>query len=255
MAHAKGEYVWFIDSDDYIEANILSDIYGYLQAHELDGVRINRMDVPEDSHPSERHCRFLIQPEMSPIWRPATAVDFIISSGFLKKNKILFDTSISYGEDTLWVFWVNFFPGKIHYLTNIVYRYRQRSGSAMHIYDDARNLKHLKSMQVMLKAYNRALSEYGDELSIEMSTHLRYRAYWSVQNILFDALYLRSAEREMIVNELINDGNYPYPVLWDRIELKDGIKNFIVNLIALPFPFRWYYRAIGGFYSLYRKLC
>ena len=33
---ASGDYVWFIDSDDYIEENILGDIVRNLQSNQLD---------------------------------------------------------------------------------------------------------------------------------------------------------------------------------------------------------------------------
>lgn len=38
---AKGEYIWFIDGDDYIEPNVLGGIYQYIKKKDLDVLNIS----------------------------------------------------------------------------------------------------------------------------------------------------------------------------------------------------------------------
>ena len=161
----------------------------------------------------------------------STAFNYIVSRDYLIRHKIRFDRSITYGEDTLWVFWLHFFKGVFRNLSNCFYFYRQRPGSAVHS----------------------VLNEYGDRLSEAERNHLKHRIYWSIQNVLFDALHAAPEERSHILDELTTTGFYPYPVLWGRLSLKYGWKNLAMNLISLFFPFKSYYLSICRCKDLLKK--
>lgn len=49
LNNAKGEYVWFIDSDDYIEKNCLSGIYNEIRSHNLDALWIKWCNKNEEN--------------------------------------------------------------------------------------------------------------------------------------------------------------------------------------------------------------
>ena len=51
MKHAKGNYIWFVDSDDYIEENCLGRIVSYLNG-DLDILQLQYRHVFEDGTPS-----------------------------------------------------------------------------------------------------------------------------------------------------------------------------------------------------------
>lgn len=48
IKYAKGEYIWFVDSDDYIEKNILGQILSELYSNNLDALCIDWKHVSED---------------------------------------------------------------------------------------------------------------------------------------------------------------------------------------------------------------
>ena len=50
---ARGEYIWFVDSDDWIEANCLGELYRQCKAYNLDILSINFNDLV-DGHPERR---------------------------------------------------------------------------------------------------------------------------------------------------------------------------------------------------------
>lgn len=198
LLHAKGDFIWFIDSDDYIECNILGPIYHTLSKDHSEGLRIEIQLTPEDS---TYNINNIIKRELkicAPYKKASTAVNYVISRMYLLNHKILFDNTIAYGEDTLWVFWINFFHGHFTYCLDPIYFYRQRVGSAMHSKSEDRHLKHLNSMMAMLQAYQKALTHYGDSLSAVEQNHLQHRIYWSVQNILFDAIRIDKKSRHVI---------------------------------------------------------
>ena len=49
LRNAKGEYVWFVDSDDWIKRNCLKNIIEITQKHDLDVLRISAADVVGDN--------------------------------------------------------------------------------------------------------------------------------------------------------------------------------------------------------------
>ena len=96
----------------------------------------------------------------------------------------------------------------------------------------------------MLKVYVSLYSEYKNNSSFDVK-NLRCRIYWSIQNVLFDAIYCKSEkERKLILDELKAEELYPYPLQWNRISLKYGMKNFLVNMFSLLFPCKYYYQFI-----------
>lgn len=48
LSMAKGEFIWFIDSDDYISENCLNDLYEQLKQHDLDILMCNMINT--DGH-------------------------------------------------------------------------------------------------------------------------------------------------------------------------------------------------------------
>lgn len=257
MAHAKGEYVWFIDSDDYILENTLFEISSFIEANPCDCCVINFMQTNESAHKisiiDNNKC-FRITPDK---WNGGRTYAYpwlhIMSRSFLCRYDIKFEIGVTYQEDTLWMFWVNFFKARKIYTSKLIYAYRQRLGSAVHSLDEKRYSRHLQSMQAMLSTYQRALNDYGDEMSEKDRNNLQHRIYWSVQNVLFDALRVSKATRDKIISQLIVEGFYPYPILWGRLTLKDGWKNFAVGLFALLFPIRCYYQGVCWLLSLKKK--
>lgn len=249
LLHAKGDFIWFIDSDDYIECNILGPIYHTLSKDHSEGLRIEIQLTPEDSTYNINNIKRELK-ICAPYKKASTAVNYVISRMYLLNHKILFDNTIAYGEDTLWVFWINFFHGHFTYCVDPIYFYRQRVGSAMHSKSEDRHLKHLNSMMAMLQAYQKALTHYGESLSAVEQNHLQYRIYWSVQNILFDAIRVDESIRKDILKRLISDKLYPYPILWNRLSLKYGFKNIIINLLCLFFPYKWYYNIVSYIYHI-----
>ncbi len=255
LKRAKGEYIWFIDSDDYIEENILGQIYQIISNQGADGFRLEIQYVPENIvYKSKSNKNYKVELKTVPPYKKAsTAVNYIVSRNYLLKHTIQFDPSISYGEDTLWCFWVNFFHGQFIYCINPLYFYRQRAGSAMHVKTKERHIKHLNSMMAMLRTYQCAIQNYRNTLSDKEVSLLKQRVYWSTQNVLFDAVSIGKHDRLNLLNSLIEDRLYPYPILWNRLSLNYGFKNILVNIICLFFPFKWYYNSICYLYGLIQR--
>lgn len=253
LSHACGEYIWFIDSDDYIKSNILDKIYKQLKYDKLDGIKIKINKVSETSHPTFVSADDFEIEKCQNEQGPSTAVDYIVSRDYLLRNKIQFSSGIAYGEDTLWVFWLMFFKPTILRLSNVVYYYRMREGSAMHMKDRKIAYEyHLDSMLALLNTYKDAVLRYGGTITPVECKHLHQRIYWSTQNVLFDALFVNKEKRDCIIKYLVDNNFYPYPILWNRISIRYGLKNFLINVFSLFFPIKIYYRLIIVIFSCNR---
>lgn len=133
---SKGEYVWFVDSDDYIDENCLGRIGSLLQ-HELDILQLQYRLVFENGAQSRDADKYIIEgiksgkeiTEQGGL--PAPAPFSILRSKFLKDNGFQFVQGI-YHEDMEFKPRVTYLAKNIASDKQISYNYLQReSGSIM----------------------------------------------------------------------------------------------------------------------------
>lgn len=116
ISHSKGEYITFIDADDTINDDYLSKLYlnsiinGELFDIVVGGFTYNysyankpKVDCfSKDSFHGEIRDLDFIELEKSRVLN--TVCNKLIRTTIIKSNKILFDTNLSAGEDTLFVY-------------------------------------------------------------------------------------------------------------------------------------------------------
>ena len=129
LKNARGDYIWFVDADDYITIDSL----GYI----CDVLRENNPDILQIGMKSFLDGSSISNTEMLPVdeeavnyysWLPAE----IMKSDIIKNNHIVFDVNLFWGEDDIFSVFVYQKSSNIIDLNKIVYFYRQREGSAMH---------------------------------------------------------------------------------------------------------------------------
>lgn len=101
---AKGEYVWFIDSDDWIEDNCLHGIIERLEQTKVDVLQLQYKNVYNDDIPCDEHYSTIKGIGNSKKWMVEntyfTPVQFMIyRREFLLQNNLLFHPGI-YHEDS-----------------------------------------------------------------------------------------------------------------------------------------------------------
>ena len=134
LSYARGEYVWFVDSDDYIEENCLPRILSYLN-EDLDILQLQYRHIYEDETPAFdiEFCRIEgIKSGFEVIEQgglPAPAQFSIYRTRFLYENKLSFVRGI-YHEDSEFKPRVTYLAKNITSDSVISYNYLQRlSGS------------------------------------------------------------------------------------------------------------------------------
>lgn len=136
LEHAKGEYVWFVDSDDWIEENCLGNIVSRLDETIADFLQLQfRRTYDENSLNEDCYC--LINEVVSGVQQineggvPHPAQFAIYRRDFLIDNELYFRPGI-YHEDSEFKPRVLFLAERCASYNKVVYNYYQRStGSIM----------------------------------------------------------------------------------------------------------------------------
>lgn len=133
LAAAKGEYIWFIDSDDWIEENCLGQIIQALLKDEPDVLYIGCCWTD-----GKNELKRILSYQKSPLTGPEAlksglfpmAQQSIVKSSFMKNNNFKFYEGI-YHEDSELTPRIHYKSSKISFLNRVVYFYFQNANSIM----------------------------------------------------------------------------------------------------------------------------
>lgn len=138
---AKGEYVWFIDSDDYIEKNVLAKLLNQIYKNGLEILQFNCNKVNNENEVSNfqyfpnntnsiKGIEYL-KIDSHPYWdRLVTTWSKIFNREFLITNKLFFPNAVFY-EDNVHTLKSLLLCEKFQYINNQIYYYRDNSNSIM----------------------------------------------------------------------------------------------------------------------------
>ena len=130
IKQSRAEYIWFVDADDFIEPNCLSDITKHLQEG-ADVINIYGCRITENFTLDE-YRRLGNDKLVGDMQYWGYAGLHIYKADIIKNNDINFVKEIKYGEDEL--FYIDFFEKvekDILLAPHPLYFYRQHAGSAM----------------------------------------------------------------------------------------------------------------------------
>lgn len=137
---ASGQYVQFVDSDDYLEPNVLDGLVKKMEFDQLDVLRFNYQNVNEAYEvfePNKVSKQFVDYRDeicdglsflKERLGYVCYACQFMIRKSLLETNRIWFKTGIIF-EDTEWTPRVLLKAERVQSFDKIVYNYLQREGS------------------------------------------------------------------------------------------------------------------------------
>lgn len=161
MKVAQGEYIWFVDSDDWIEPCCLSKILPYLK-NNLDFLEIQYKYVYEDGSTmsGEKPCSITdvrTGREVTLRGGVHTAAQFcIMRKDFLFKNNLEFVRGI-YHEDVEFKIRALLLAEKVTSIPDICYNYLQRSNGSITAHF---KLKNAKDMMFVLENHYKFVQRY-----------------------------------------------------------------------------------------------
>lgn len=239
---AGGEYVLFVDSDDWITSHILSALIKLTEQHNNPDI-LAFEDVIEDTNMTKSHIKYHV-----PYYQPYSGVDYmsqrIVYSGvwlyafkrsFIERNQLRMMEGI-YHEDEEFLTRVFLYADKVVFTDLLLYHYYQREGS---IVNDA--LKHekriadslyvLSTIDLLRKEYNCDSPEYR-ALCFRLFTLTKDLILWSAASQQSDYAIKRLVELRL------------YPMYHYAANMKDQLVVFMLNHHRL---FLWIFKYLKIF--------
>lgn len=200
LQYAKGDFVWFVDSDDFIDKTCVGRLIGMMD-NNVDIIQLNYRLVYEDNTPSKdvfiskdvKRCTGVEVTSSGGL--PAPAQFCIYRKDFLKNKELRFYTGILH-EDS------EFKPRAVYYASTILfdncisYNYLQRCSGSI---TSTHSLKRSKDSLFI----NQRLLEFAQQMT---EKKCKSYFYWLISMNFNDIFmwyrYLNSSEKEQLQNEL-----------------------------------------------------
>lgn len=263
---ARGEYICFVDSDDYLEAGVLDSLYAIAVKYDLDKLMYGYRQFEDGKERScSEHEKRNIKEEdvfffpdaqrmdtckLVPDWK--VVWNYLIKRSIVKQYDLQFVEGVIF-EDEEFNFWLNHCAGFSGYIHQKLYHYRIRKTSIMHTYkDDDVFLKYIQGRCKLALHHRKALGDFlkGNmpEFRIPLERkELERRIYIETKGILSQLISkadIRIFERTIAF--LKKRKLYPYPMGFYRQNKGNVIRQILVAAITFLYPKEWYLRVCIG---------
>lgn len=142
---AKGEFICFIDSDDYIENNYIQELYQTMLEQEADIAICGYQSVYEDGTKKENRTekKIMTNQEALQLLFTKAQTEEVVTWNKLYKTALFLEHNIQFPvgklhEDNFTTYQLLYYANKIAYTDQILYNYRQRSTSIVGTYNHKR---------------------------------------------------------------------------------------------------------------------
>lgn len=149
---AKGNWIWFVDSDDTVEKNALEELAEYFNAAELIvfNAKIDELYAKDEKFFDSYYFRYQFGFEpWNKLYKKSIIVD----------NDLRFDTEENVGEDLLFNITYYQYADKYKFSTSKYYHYRVREDSAMQSNNEKRLEQQLRLYSKIYDVYKNKLDE------------------------------------------------------------------------------------------------
>ncbi len=180
LENAIGEYVLFIDSDDYIKETTLQEVNAFIDEKQVDMVMFDYCTVDEQGNIIDTvsvydkpNCSFSLSEYPEMLFVTNCAWNKVYKRSIFEETKVLFPNR-EWFEDLSTVIKLYPFVKKIGYLNQCFYYYVQRSGSIMSNKNIDRNIEIISAIESLLSFYkeNNLYEKYKEELEYLAVLHI-----------------------------------------------------------------------------------
>lgn len=183
IKEAKGDYVWFVDSDDFISHNILKSLEGIACDSDSDRITIGSYSFMNKLTPDEQK-RFLQNSLVANVpYKLVMATRTLYKRTYLLDNDIEFIEGVHYGEDGVFNY-QTLIHNPLTVDSNILgYFYRVHDASVTNIDEQIRAKKSLSGTNAV---FNVLVEDYNKKVCVkETRRMLLYWMYATIKNYVF----------------------------------------------------------------------
>lgn len=201
---ARGDYIWFVDADDFLKPNILGALRRKILAENCDrlivgGYRFTDALTDEEAAQSRRGEL----PANAP-WYDAVVWRSLLRREFLRENGLSFRyPELTHGEDGLFLYELSLCAPRSAEIAEALYFYREHAGSAegtVSVDNHRKKLRSYRAIVVILDGY------YASGRKDPGTANLRMTFLWFA---LQETARFPAGEACRILRQLRRDGLFP----------------------------------------------
>lgn len=202
---ARGDYIWFVDADDFLKPNILGGIREKVCAENCDRLIVGGYEFTDSLTEEEKLQSRKGQLPINCPWYDSVVWRGLLRREFLEENNLFFHhPDLTHGEDGLYMYEVSICNPSTAEIGEALYFYRVHSGSA----ETARSLANQKKK---LRCYIRIASIMKGHYDSGRQDAVTAN---KLMTFLHFALYMIAAfpgkEASAAMKQLKQEGLYPY---------------------------------------------
>lgn len=245
MYEAKGEYLWFVDADDFVQENILGKLQALAERTSCDRIVLGAYSFADALTPAEQEqARQNSLPcnapwEDSVVWRSLLRLEFLNSHGLYFRYP-----ELTHGEDGLFMYEVSMEHPQTEVIPDMDYFYRVHSSSAETTATienhDKRLRSYLRITEILYDYYQSGRKDA--ETANKLTTFLRFT--------LFEAAALPASQAAETLNKLQGMGLYPSRPLPEctlehaYMTQQKGLTGKVLDKLCMNLQTRWGYTGI-----------
>ena len=210
LMFAKGDYIWFIDSDDWIEPKCLSEIRQYLNELKVDILSFNYKKQGKNkifTTANDFYETGIIPGksllEKTNIWEHGVAVRRIYSHKYLKKNNFKFP-EIGYLEDMIFSIRSIYYSERFIHINRRYYNYVWNSNSTTNKPIEGENALSIASAISELFKLSSEIKNMGD---ISLSLNIHFLALDYANKLAKWIIFMKNGNRMKLKALISNDIN------------------------------------------------
>ncbi|WP_293943127.1 MULTISPECIES: glycosyltransferase [unclassified Sphingobacterium] len=222
---AKGEYIWFVDSDDYILCDCLEDFMSEIHKNSLDLLSFGFQRVTAEGRtlPTKINYNtntFIIDGVelLNNYTVISNAWMYIYKKEIIDNNNIRFIKGIYHEDEAFTTIYISYVQKYKHLGDAVAYAYLSRPESIINTSDYNKKVKRLVDMVVVVDAINliriktsgllyRGLSRKSEQLLISIFLRMKNEK-------------IKREDMENIVNKLKDIGLYPLAIKSERLKFR-----------------------------------
>ncbi len=227
LKEAKGDYVWFVDSDDWLEDNCLKDILDTLTGNP-DVLSFSGM-IPEGNRNGNAHFYGKDVDSLEKLFlhgMPDPVQFYIYSRVFLLDNNLLFKEGIKH-EDTLFTPIALYYVSKIAFYRLPVYHLLYREGSIT----TTKDIKRARDLSETIKElYDFSVKIKNDKIFYGFRNKLAHRIT-EMLNYGID----NGPAGEMLIKQIMSNNSHYWKIMREALDMKPRLIYWAVRLSPLSF--------------------